>query len=188
MVHKQGIKPVSEQHLQRRHGVYYYRRRVPLPLVKIVGKKVIQHSLETRSFNEAKKRRTLYDAQWDVRFEAYAVEGPDDGAIPVQTSARPRPMSDTELVTLVRDYVERHDRQAAKQHASCHSISPQEAAEMKLEAELQAQTLRARNDLQTQQWLYLAGNEVLKPVGNGDEIVQPKSRAKGSSREALSVQ
>jgi len=33
MVHKQEITPVSNQHLQRREGVYYYRRRVRLHLV-----------------------------------------------------------------------------------------------------------------------------------------------------------
>ena len=55
MVHKQGIKPVSNQRLHRRGGVYYYRRRVPAHLVKIVGKPVVQMSLHTTSLKEAKK-------------------------------------------------------------------------------------------------------------------------------------
>jgi hypothetical protein len=78
MVHTQEIKPVSEQHLLRRSGVYYYRRRVPLSLVEKIGKKVIQHSLETSSFKDAKKRRTMCDLQWDARFEAYSISRADD--------------------------------------------------------------------------------------------------------------
>jgi hypothetical protein len=33
---------MSDQRLQRRNGVYYYRRRVPLDLVGKIGKKVVQ--------------------------------------------------------------------------------------------------------------------------------------------------
>ena len=56
MVHKQGIKPVSDQRLLRRaNGVYYYRRRVPLPLVGKFGKKVAQVSLHTTKLKEAKR-------------------------------------------------------------------------------------------------------------------------------------
>jgi hypothetical protein len=54
MVHKQGITPVSNQHLQRRNGVYYYRRRVPLHLVAKLGKKFVQVSLHTTSLKEEK--------------------------------------------------------------------------------------------------------------------------------------
>ena len=46
-------------------------------------------------------------------------------------------MSDTEFVGLVRNYVERHDRQAAKWDASCYPGSPQERAEMRMDTELE---------------------------------------------------
>ncbi|HEX4238036.1 MAG TPA: DUF6538 domain-containing protein, partial [Xanthobacteraceae bacterium] len=70
MVHKQGITPVSKQRLQRRNGVYYYRRRVPLQLVAKFGKKFVQVSLQTTSLKEAKKLRTLCDLEWDAKFAA----------------------------------------------------------------------------------------------------------------------
>jgi hypothetical protein len=41
MIHKQGIKAVSDQRLLRRSGVYYYRRRVPLELIQKIGKEVL---------------------------------------------------------------------------------------------------------------------------------------------------
>jgi Domain of unknown function (DUF6538) len=102
------LNDTQAQHLLRRSGVYYYRRRVPLSLVEKIGKKVIQHSLETSSFKEAKKRRTMYDAQWDVRFEAYSTSGLDS-KVPVQTSAQNPSFSAAELTQLVRNYVERQD-------------------------------------------------------------------------------
>lgn len=163
MVHKQGIKAVSDQHLLRRSGVYYYRRRVPLSLVEKIGKKVIQHSLETSNFNEAKKRRTMYDAQWDVRFEAYSVSGPDDKDF-VKVSAKNSSFSAAELTLLVRNYVERQDQAAKKRDASCHPIAANERREMRIEAEFEAQTLQARDDLH-QQWIYQAGVEALRAAG-----------------------
>ena len=61
---------MSVQRLQRRNGVYYYRRRVPLALVTKIGRKVVQVSLHTTSLKEAKKRRTLRDLEWDAKFAA----------------------------------------------------------------------------------------------------------------------
>ena len=70
MVHKQGNTPVSNQRLQRRDGVYYYRRRIPHPLVSKFGKTFVQVSLHTTSLKEAKKLRTLRDLEWDAKFAA----------------------------------------------------------------------------------------------------------------------
>jgi integrase len=163
MIHKQGIKAVSDQHLLRRSGVYYYRRRVPLSLVEKIGKKIIQHSLETSNFKEAKKRRTVCDLQWDARFEAYSSFGPDDEAS-VQVSPQNSSLSAAELTQLVRNYVERQDQAAKKRDASCHPITANERREMRIEAEFEAQTLQARDDLH-QQWIYQAGVEALRAAG-----------------------
>lgn len=43
--------------LTTRDGVYYYRVRVPMDLISVVGKKEIKTSLGTKDFAEAKKRR-----------------------------------------------------------------------------------------------------------------------------------
>jgi len=156
------MKPVSEQRLLRRKAVYYYRRRVPLQLVKKIGKKVLQFSLDTTSLKEAKKRRTMCDLQWDARFEAYSSSGA--GGENLQTSDA-HPLSESELVQLVRDYVERHERGAEKQAADYAPDNAAERAEMRIEAEFVGQTLREAYDPQTQEWIYHAGNDVLKPAG-----------------------
>ena len=61
---------MSNQHLQRRNGVYYYRRRIPLYLVIQFGRKFVQVSLHTNNLKEAKKLRTLRDLEWDAKFAA----------------------------------------------------------------------------------------------------------------------
>jgi hypothetical protein len=78
MVHKKGIKPVSNPRLLRRSGVYYYRRRVPAHLVKRIGKSVVQVSLQTTTIKEAKRLRTLNDLEWDARFAAAEESLPED--------------------------------------------------------------------------------------------------------------
>ncbi len=167
MIHKQGMKSVSDQRLLRREGTYYYRRRVPVHLVDKIGKRVVQVSLHTTSAKQAKKLRTLRDLEWDARFDAadlsaFAGEEECLGSGP---AAPCRPLPKTELVELVRHYVERHDQEAEKRDANCYPETAAERAEAKIEAEFVAQTLRGRDDLQAQQWLYMAGKEVLKPIG-----------------------
>ena len=61
---------MSQTHLLNRKGVYYYHRRVPLPLVKKLGKKVILFSLGTTDLKQAKKRRALAELKWDAQFDA----------------------------------------------------------------------------------------------------------------------
>ena len=169
MVHKQGITPVSDQHLQRRNGVYYYRRRVPLQLVAKLGKKFVQVSLHTTSLKEAKKRRTLRDLEWDAKFAALSspAHGGDDPA--VQTPALTQPLSENELLQLVRDYVARQDQLARKREVTDYPENPAQRAEMAIEDELESQILQSREHPQTQQWIYLAGQEALKAIGRSFE-------------------
>lgn len=156
---------MSDQHLQRRNGVYYYRRRVPLHLVTAIGKKVVQVSLHTTSFKEAKKRRTLRDLEWDARFEAAAVVGPVDAVNQESKSAAlGEPLDESACLELVRNYVERHDREARKREAKVYPITAEERTEMQIEAEIEAQSLRAQDDLH-HQWVHLAGTEALKATG-----------------------
>jgi hypothetical protein len=167
LVHKKGIKPVSNPRLLRRSGVYYYRRRVPAHLVKRIGKSVVQVSLQTTTIKEAKRLRTLNDLEWDARFAAAEESLPEDegeclGSGPVPPSP---PVSESDLVQLVRDYVERQDERARKRHASCAPVTTGERSEMTTNAEFEAQTLRASDDPQAQQWIYHAGQELLKPAG-----------------------
>ena len=111
---------MSDQRLLRRGATYYYRRRVPAHLIKSIGKKVVQFSLGTTSFNEAKKLRAIRDIEWDARFEA-AEDVPaleEDECLGMSPAGSSPPLDESELLGLVRDYVERKDQQAQKRHAS----------------------------------------------------------------------
>jgi integrase len=160
VIHKQGMKPVTDQRLLRRNGVYYYRRRVPLDLADKIGRKVVQLSLRTTSLKEARKLRTLRDLEFDARFEAYSSLGAEKAG--GQPTPNFQPIAGTELVQLVRGYVERQSRQAEERHANSRPETMRELDEMKIEAEFVAQTLLEPDNPQTQQWIYLAGQELLK--------------------------
>ena len=165
MVHKQGITPVSNQRLQRRNGVYYYRRRIPHHLVSKFGKKFVQVSLHTTSLKEAKKRRTLRDLEWDAKFAACSspVNGGDGPAAPA--TAHGHPLSQDELLQLVRDYVARQDQLARERGTIDYPENPAQRAEMTIEGEFVVQTLREPNNQQAQEWISLAAKEILKPAG-----------------------
>jgi hypothetical protein len=165
MIHTHGVKPVSDQRLLRRNGHYYYRRRVPLHLVATLGKNVVQLSLQTTSLKEAKKLRTLRDLEWDARFEAAAAVGPADTVNQEsQLTAPGEPLDESACLELVRNYVERHDHEARKREAKVYPITAEERTEMRIEAEVEAQSLRAHDDLH-HQWVHLAGTEALKATG-----------------------
>jgi hypothetical protein len=156
---------VSDQHLLRRNGIYYYRRRVPLHLVTAIAKKVVQVSLHTTSLKEARKRRTLRDLEWDARFEAAAAVGPAHALNQESQLAAPgEPLDESACLELVRNYVERHDREARNREAKVYPITAEERSEMQIEAEVEAQSLRAQDDLH-HQWVHLAGTEALKATG-----------------------
>src|SRR5271165_4891884 len=115
------MKTVSgNNHLFRRNGVYYYRRRVPAQLIKPIGSKVIQFSLGTTSLKEAKKLRTAKDLEWDVRFEACTKNLASSGAgsVASPSSAKAPPLSEPEMIRLVHEYVERMDERSRKRFVS----------------------------------------------------------------------
>ena len=90
-------KVAGNQRLLRRNGTYYYRRRVPVHLVKAIGKKFIVLSLDTTSLKQAKQLRAVKDLEWDAQFgAAEAGHGP-----PAQST-----LSERGAVMLIRDYVE----------------------------------------------------------------------------------
>jgi hypothetical protein len=168
-------KVAGNQHLLRREGVYYYRRRVPLHLVKEIGKKFIQQSLNTTNLAEAKKRRALRELEWDARFDALK-----KGAAPAPKSAKPTVNStelpEGDLLRLVREYVERKDEEFRKRFAGDPPQSEREKAEMRMEAGLDAQTLRDRDHLQADEWIYLTGKEILQRAGRSiDDPALPRA-------------
>ena len=115
-------KLAGNQHLLRRNGVYYYRRRVPLHLVKEIGKQFVQHSLNTTSFAQAKKLRALRDLEWDARFEGLEKDAnPAPHSAKSQHSVNSTQLSEGDLLRLVREYVERKDEEFRKRFADYSS-------------------------------------------------------------------
>src|ERR1700732_3173045 len=99
------MKTVSgNNHLSRRKGVYYYRRRVPAQLIKPIGSKVIQFSLGTTSLTQAKQLRTAKGLEWYVRFEACtkSLASPAAGSVTCPSSANAPPLSEPEMIRLDR--------------------------------------------------------------------------------------
>src|SRR5437764_5317917 len=95
----------ATHHLIRRNGVWYYRRRVSMPLVAMFGKKVIQFSLNTSSLKEAKKRRAAEDLKWTTQFDAAEKKNGDAVAANGSQSAEhpAPPLTDSEVIRLVQE-------------------------------------------------------------------------------------
>ena len=159
-------KVAGNQRLLRRNSVYYYRRRVPLHLVKEIGKQFIQHSLNTTSLAQAKKLRALKDLEWDVRFDGLQKDAnPWPNSTNSQHSVNSTQLSEGDLLRLVREYVERKDEEFRKSFAGHPPESEREKAEMSMEAKLDAQIIRDRDDPQADQWVYSTGKEILQAAG-----------------------
>jgi integrase len=168
-------KVADNQHLLRRKGVYYYRRRVPLQLVKDIGRPFIQQSLNTTSLAEAKKRRTLRDLEWDARFDALKKEPASESANS-QPTATPTELCEGDLLRLVREYVERKDEEFRKRLVGNPPESEREKAEMRREAKLDGQIMRDRDDPQADQWIYSTGKEILHAAGKSiDDPTLPRA-------------
>jgi integrase len=161
------MKTVSaNNHLLRRNGVYYYRRRVPAPLISALGRKIIQLSLNTSSLQQAKKFRTVKDLEWDAQFEAAEKKAaPGKTGSNSAEAGKPAVLSEREVVELVRDYVERMDERFRGRHADDPPESEQVKAEMKMDKELDIQILRNRDDLQADMWVSNTGEEILQGAG-----------------------
>ena len=101
-------------HLIRRNGTWYYRRRVPLALVEHIGSKFIQFSLHTTDLNEAKKRRAVEDIKTAHRFEAAGAKSSSTKFAKAPLGTKQEPLSQAELKRLVCDYVDRCEEGQAR--------------------------------------------------------------------------
>jgi hypothetical protein len=138
------MKQVSTtHHLTRRMGVWYYRRRVPNALVPTFGK-IIQFSLQTTSLKEAKRLRAVEDLKCATKFEAAEQKiGPPSTGTGTQSAEQPpRPLTESEVIRLVKDYVERSNARAQRRLAADPPTTEQERREMLADAEYGAETIR----------------------------------------------
>jgi len=178
----------GNNHLSRRSGVYYYRRRVPNELVKPIGKTFIQFSLGTANLKEARKLRTAKDLEWDVRFEdcTKKINASSKAPLANSTSTDAPPLSEAEMIRLVHHYVDRMDERSRKRLIADPPASEQEKAEMIKEARIDAQIIRDRDDPQADQWISLSMNEILQAAGKSiNDPTLPKAAFAELVRRAL---
>jgi integrase len=152
------------QHLLRREGVYYYRRRVPDLLVEKLGKKVIQFSLGTTILAEAKKRRDAENLKWALRFEALANQA---GSLTdsVAGSGPAQVLTEAEAVRLVQQFVEQTDAKNRQRLLADPPASETERAAMKMDAEMEGQILRNRDDPRADEIIADTEHKILKTAG-----------------------
>lgn len=160
-------KVSSKHHLSRRDGIFYYRRRVPTHLVKALGKKTIQFSLETSNLSEAKKRRAAEDLKWSTRFET-AEKSLTSKAAPAKNGppiADTPPLSAREVIRLVQEYVEQTDQRLHDDFMGDPPESEEQRADIKADIEYGQQILRSRDDPRADEIIYGAGRKILQSAG-----------------------
>jgi hypothetical protein len=75
-------------------------------------------------------------------------------------------LSEQEVIRLVRDYVERMDERFRKNPSADPPHSELEKKEGLINAAIEAQVLRDRDDPRAEQMLYLTGKDILKAAGH----------------------
>lgn len=131
---------MSKKHrLVQRKGVWYYRRRVPLPLVPVIGKKVIQFSLKTKDLSEAAKLRTLADLEWDAKFQE--AEKAKENGTTLKTN-----LSRSEALQMVREYLEAKDRELKTLEDESGALTKEQIQDAKFEDGMDIQILEDTNN------------------------------------------
>jgi integrase len=104
--------PVSKpQGLFRRGNVWWYRRRIPVDLIKSFGGNELKESLGTSDPAKAKTLRNIVAAKFDAQFAAARAT--------IQAKPAPAPeISSAEALTRIRKYVAQQDAIRAEQYAS----------------------------------------------------------------------
>jgi hypothetical protein len=152
--------------LNRRNGVYHYRRRVPDALIENIGKREVHRSLGTTSLAEAKRRRAVEDIRWDARFQAAEF---NTGAPPVPAlngTAHPgSPLAYHQSLRLVQDFVTRLDAEAQCASLNDPLANEQEQADVCQDIEIGLGILRDRGDIRADAWVDSASREILGSAG-----------------------
>lgn len=144
--------------LVQRKSVWYYRRRVPPHLIPVIGKKFIQHSLKTKDLNEAAKRRTLADVEWDARFQE-AEEAKENGTT-VKTIL-PR----SEALRIVREYLEAADKKFQIIEAKRDCLTEEQIRDIQIEDETYVQMFEDLSNPEAELQVGTEGYDLLQKHG-----------------------
>jgi len=133
-----GMKKVSTtlHMVQRKNGVWYFKRRVPKDLVGAFGFKTIQFSLGDTNVKTARKRREVADVDWTSRFDEARAKLKSGGTTAHQADhSAMRPLTRPLAMRLVQEDVERRDRLREEAWRSEPPLRGSEFAEARKEIE-----------------------------------------------------
>lgn len=125
--------------LFQRNGVWYYRRRVPVHLVPVIGCKVIQYSLMTTDRKEATKLRSLAEVESDARFEN-AQKKQKAG------NSSKTALSRSEATRIVRSYLDAMDLKFQTDEAKAGPRTDEQEKDLEFELGFSQQMYEDRND------------------------------------------
>ncbi|EBA12236.1 site-specific integrase [Roseobacter sp. CCS2] len=153
------MKDVSnKQYLTRRGEVWHYHRRVPVHLVKIVGKTFIKKSLNVADLKSAMRLRNAYTIQVDAMFakaEEQLAQLQDGKQMPSEASLG-------ELTEYLRQHLSGLDDRAVAQLLSEPPDDEDQRKQMKMETEIAMQTLKNRDDPNGAVWIESIRDTVTK--------------------------
>ncbi len=142
-----------------RIGTYYFRIRVPKDLVSAFGKTEIRKSLNTKIYDEAKKRRNQVAIEWDARFDEARKSLEKDA------SASAEPLTKEQAVRLVQDYVKRRDQEWEEEAAKNVPTTTEEMKESFIDLAMAEQTLKDPEDSRRDQDIWQTSTKILDGSG-----------------------
>ena len=148
-------------YLVKRGEVWHYHRRVPTPLVPLMGRTFVKKSLGTSDLKVAQRLRNALNIQVDAQF-ADAEQQLSRG----DRTPRAQPsLSLNALSEYLRQHITGLDDRAAARLDSDPPADEDECAEMKEDADRALQTLKMRGDPNGEAWIDATGDKLLAAHG-----------------------
>ena len=143
-------------YLTKRGEIWQYFRRVPTPLVSVIGRKFIKQSLGVSDLKTAKRLRNALNIKVDAEFMAAeaGLDAPDTGLVAKTVSL-------SALTEYLRNEIKNLDCLSNSDLESDPPESEHERVEMQMDTELGLQILKNRDDPRAAEWVGGTGNRVL---------------------------
>lgn len=156
------MKDVSKKlYLTKRGDIWHYFRRVPTPLVPVLGKQFVKKSLGVTDLKSAERLRNALTLKIDAEFAAAECALSDAGAGAV---SKPR-LSLNAMFEYLRQHVDGLDDRAAARLTADPPVDEDERGNMRMEIELDLQSLKTREDPNGQAWIDKTANRLIAARG-----------------------
>ena len=144
------MKDVSKnQYLTKRGDVWHYHRRVPTPLVPVLGKQFIKKSLAVTDLKTAQRLRNAFNVKVDAEFAAAekAISNPTNKDIKLPQ------ISLAAMTEYMRQHVKGLDDLKSTQQAGDPPEDENQRKQLIMEAEIALQTLKNRDNPNGAAWV-----------------------------------